>query len=1094
MNKRSVELIITVVGLAISLMAGDLCHAQEASRSRSNKAPVNLASTSSGSEQKNTDPYLDNLASDPGVWTGSEFIEAARTLQRRGTAKQKHAALRLLKTHYIDRKEVFEALSYSQVDQLVNATRLLGGTNANKIAVRWMTACEKWKNDSNPDDLVGLAKCIQANDEASHAARRRYVQHIEQRYLSDVQRTRLVTPQAWRSIVHYSRLNNEKRTHWKSALWSAFVADEAYWNNQSFDQAMETAYLLKIFGDKRTMPLASGMVDRYADHWKQLSVFQLKRFAKLLADTGPTGKQGRRKVAAHLYAIAAADPSEMRQIHIQNWYELITCFHDDLNQEEKRQWTQTLRQAYVENRSVFRQWHGGYVKYISITLVLLDDPQADRLAVMWLGEDADLIDRLSIPQCAWYAARLPNDTKDEQITQARNRLARHVTTHQLQSKKQIESARPAHWETVARGVESALSPKDRQYWFAQLKPVFDQAIREKLDFDPQRLSHRIRVLHLVQHKAAAAYLLEVQQDAPFLSKLEIPQVTLLAQVASETVPTQGGAWGKLLVRRCSAECRSRDRINGRFLSDTAEALQATDPALVGSFVDQFLGEPTLRKKTSMRDLAWFSERLVKTHPNPSSHQRWASMLHDVYMTHCRAQKRIGWRDFSKLLEVVGTLNAERRNNMIQQVLFEDGLRGRFTQKELPHLVEYAQSLEQLDLQAQGRLYTALLEDSRSDPAKARADALTARYQSLNKLDENLARQWLQTLIGDEKLRRSILPFELAHFAYRTSGRHPEIFKLHAEDLSKLWIDELAQGAPPESTVWQVHDFWLHLDRRDLDKAWVQALFKQMENYQRVGLGYPADNLWHIAYLTKLHDLSGAGKGSMHFAECLAVHVADGQWKMPEAQAMHHANLVSTDAARRVLQQKLIAKDGSVRLSLAKVLAWSYKQVGGTENWLESLQSHIDSTTGDVQASWLLAMAYSDKVAPVRVNPLRQFKWLNLAMAVSETEEMRMHVAQQLVNEYQQQNKSPAALTLLQSIKHQFRDREHLAYIDKKTSDLERAIRQGRQAAQAKRSNAEAAVQRSQLAYFKQMLARAERDGNKEAIAKLRNRIEAMTEK
>ena len=134
---------------------------------------------------------------------------------------------------------------------------------------------------------------------------------------------------------------------------------------------------------------------------------------------------------------------------------------------------------------------------------------------------------------------------------------------------------------------------------------------------------------------------------------------------------------------------------------------------------------------------------------------------------------------------------------------------------------------------------------------------------------------------------------------------------------------------------------------------------------------------------------------------------------------------ATQDALPAVQAELFNGQGSPRLAVAQVLAWTYKKVGQLPLWQKTVDEKIAGTelSGDAKAGWLLVRAYAESIQSESRSPLAGKGWLDQALTTASSTPVRFLALKELVGGYMLIGEHDKALAAMDSLTQQFTEKE-----------------------------------------------------------------------
>ena len=193
----------------------------------------------------------------------------------------------------------------------------------------------------------------------------------------------------------------------------------------------------------------------------------------------------------------------------------------------------------------------------------------------------------------------------------------------------------------------------------------------------------------------------------------------------------------------------------------------------------------------------------------------------------------------------------------------------------------------------------------------------------------------------------------------------------------------------------------------------------------------------IGHLLMMTHLVGKGRSHEGIALVVARLAVAGQLAADGSAARFLGQPLGTAATRQTVQAELQDSEGEPRLSVARVLTWSYQVTGEMNEWKTFLATQIARSEGDSKARWLMARAYAETI-PGR-SPLGGKKWLEQAIAAAGTSACRLEAVQEVVRGYARLGKHHHGLSVLESVASQFTGDQKA-----KVDALRNEVKQGRE--------------------------------------------------
>jgi len=141
--------------------------------------------------------------------------------------------------------------------------------------------------------------------------------------------------------------------------------------------------------------------------------------------------------------------------------------------------------------------------------------------------------------------------------------------------------------------------------------------------------------------------------------------------------------------------------------------------------------------------------------------------------------------------------------------------------------------------------------------------------------------------------------------------------------------------------------------------------------------------------------------------------------------------------RQIVRDALLDAQGNPRLGLAKVLACTYKQWGGLDEWRAHVDQQVSAApaNSDKKALWQLVLGYTKSVTPEKPDVLQLRPGVTAALASAATDQVRVIAWRELADMYVSINRPGVAAQMLESVKGQFTG-DSLAAIDSMQKDLQ----------------------------------------------------------
>lgn len=316
-----------------------------------------------------------------------------------------------------------------------------------------------------------------------------------------------------------------------------------------------------------------------------------------------------------------------------------------------------------------------------------------------------------------------------------------------------------------------------------------------------------------------------------------------------------------------------------------------------------------------------------------------------------------------------------------------------------------------------------------------------------------------------------------------AGRDADVSLL--EDMDEIWLTQVASGGL-RGSWWLIIQAWQQAGNRAKAQEWTRRAYAAMladEDLDFGRLGWLAEILHRVKridgetdfteYVQKLADMAEAGE------------VPDGlTWPHYYWPAL----VLTSDAQREALTESLVDPAGAPRLGVARVLGWSYREVGRGEQWNAFLATRIADSSGDAKALWLLARAYAERTAVMPPASLAGAQWLNEALATAEAEPLQLRIIAELANAHASAGHHDGALSLLDSVGGQFSGAGAARFVE-----LRRGIEKHRQDYEERIAahHAESAARREAITrrHLRRRLARARRRGDDEAVRRLERMLQ-----
>jgi hypothetical protein len=241
------------------------------------------------------------------------------------------------------------------------------------------------------------------------------------------------------------------------------------------------------------------------------------------------------------------------------------------------------------------------------------------------------------------------------------------------------------------------------------------------------------------------------------------------------------------------------------------------------------------------------------------------------------------------------------------------------------------------------------------------------------------------------------------------------------------------------------------------------------------------------YLTHQHEYSGKGAAYPAFATALARHARQGTLRPAFVDRL--STVLATPETRQMLRDELLDSDGSPRFGVARLLAWAYRDAGELAAWRKFVDAaQAAAADADSKSLWCIVKAYTEVVRPKPAEPARCLDGLNAALAIAESEKVRLLALNEVVQFYRECDARAGAVDLVESVKGQFGPASASILI---TLQESLRIEDANQKADAAKQQAaqDRAQKNAQLRYLRGCLATAQTAGDATAAASLEKAIQ-----
>jgi len=219
------------------------------------------------------------------------------------------------------------------------------------------------------------------------------------------------------------------------------------------------------------------------------------------------------------------------------------------------------------------------------------------------------------------------------------------------------------------------------------------------------------------------------------------------------------------------------------------------------------------------------------------------------------------------------------------------------------------------------------------------------------------------------------------------------------------VDPALAAAPLSADNMQaVSRLYLKVKDRAKARQWAQRAYDAALGDEASRLKSGSAGLLRIARLMDAVALTGKDKEYPEFASALVDLAGGGALQRPTyfnclESAVARGSMLLAPQCRQSLYPALVGEGGLVRCGVSETLAWAHQRSGTSSAWWHYISSKIASTSGDAEASWLLARAYAARAAAGGADPFAGKEWLTQALAAAESDEMRLYVVERIAMGY-----------------------------------------------------------------------------------------------
>jgi len=211
---------------------------------------------------------------------------------------------------------------------------------------------------------------------------------------------------------------------------------------------------------------------------------------------------------------------------------------------------------------------------------------------------------------------------------------------------------------------------------------------------------------------------------------------------------------------------------------------------------------------------------------------------------------------------------------------------------------------------------------------------------------------------------------------------------------------------------------------------------------------PDDVFWH-AHDLYVRGLTSKTKGYKNWALAVAElikagklgqFVGEGPVFFSFAGVNHdhyfYGRPLCTEESRNVIKAELYDPEGNMRLTAAKILAWSYVSSGHGDEMKQLVESKLQQAglEGDEKARWMMMKGYLAAMTWPDASPQRGVSAAKLAYGIAQSDVARMQAIKELCAYYTGTKRQNIAIGFIDSVKGQFGE-AHQAELERLASVL-----------------------------------------------------------